>query len=65
MKIATFLRTSIFKNNCERPVLFVLSQNTIANSSGELGLSETLTECKLSFIKQNYFIRSIAAISFI
>ena len=45
--------------------MFASPQNTIANSSGELGLDETLTECKVSFIKQNHFIRSNAAISFI
>ena len=63
MKFAKFLRTSFFKNNCERLLLFVSPQNTIANSSGEVRLDETLTECKLSFIKQNYFMRSNAAIS--
>ena len=65
VKFAKVLRTSIFKNNCERLLLFVSPQSTIANSSGKLRLDETLTECKLSFIKQNYFIRSNAAISFI
>ena len=65
VKFAKFLRTSIFKNNCERPFLFVSPQNTIANSGGKLGLDETLTECKLGFIKQNYFIQSNASISFI
>ena len=36
VKFAKFLRTSIFENNCERPLVFVLPQNTMANSSGEL-----------------------------
>ena len=65
VKFAKFLRTSILKNTCERLLLFVSCQNTIANSSGELGLGKTLTECKVSSIKQNYFTRSNAAISFI
>ena len=65
VKFATFLRTSILKKICERLPLFVLPQNTIANSSGEFGLDNTLTECKVSFIKQSNFIRSNAAISFI
>ena len=64
VKFSKFLRTSIFKNNCERPLLFVSPQITIANSSGELRLDKTLTGCKLSFIKQNYFNPSNAAISF-
>ena len=42
-----------------------LLKDTIANSSGEFGLDETLTECKVSFIKQNNFMQSNAAISFI
>ena len=38
---------------CERLLLFVSRQNTIANSSGEFGLDETSTECKVSiFLKR-------------
>ena len=38
---------------CERLILFVSSQNTITNSSGEFGLDETSTECKVSiFLKR-------------
>ena len=38
---------------CERPLLFVSPQNTITNSSGEFGLDETSTECKVSiFLKR-------------
>ena len=57
------LRTPIFKNICERLVLFVSPENTI-NSGGDLGLDETSTECmesKYSF-KRNNFIQSNAAI---
>ena len=37
---------------CERVLLFVSPQNTIANSS-ESGLDETMTECKVSiFLKR-------------
>ena len=43
-----FLITSILKNTCERLLLFVSPQNTIANSRGEFGLDETLTEWKVS-----------------
>ena len=57
VKFAKFLRTSILKNICKRLILFNSPQNTIANSSGEFGL--------VSFIKQNNFIQSNAAISFI
>ena len=36
----------------ERLLLFVSPQNTIINSSGEFGLDETSTECKVSvFLK--------------
>ena len=48
VKFAKFLRTSILKNICEKLILFVSPQNTIANSSDELGLDKTLTECKVS-----------------
>ena len=65
VKFAKFLRTSILKKIYERLLLFVSPQNTIANSSGEFRLNETLTECKALFIKQNNFIRSNAVISFI
>ena len=38
---------------CERLLLFVSSQNTITNSSGEIGPDETSTECKVSvFLKR-------------
>ena len=38
---------------CERLLLFVSPQNTITNSSGEFGLDETSTECKVSiFLKR-------------
>ena len=33
---------------CERLLLFVSPQNTITNSSGEFGVDETSTECKVS-----------------
>ena len=56
VKFTKFLRTSILKNICERLILFNSPQNTMANSSGEFGL--------VSFIKQNNFIQSNAAISF-
>ena len=65
MNFAKFLRASILKDTCERLYLFVSLQNTTANSSGKSELEETLTECKVSFIKQNQFIRSNAAISFV
>ena len=57
VKFAKFLRTSILKNICERLILFSAPQNTMANSSGDFGL--------VSFIKQNNFTQSNAAISFI
>ena len=66
VKFAKFLRTSILKSTCKILLPFVSPQNTIAKSIGELGLGETLTKCKVSFMKQNHFIRlSNAAISFI
>ena len=34
---------------CEGLLLFVSPQNTITNSSGEFGLDETSTECKVFF----------------
>ena len=38
---------------CGRLLLFVSPQNSIANSSGEFGLDETSTECKVSiFLKR-------------
>ena len=43
-----FLRTPILKSICERLLLFVPPQNSIANSGGEFGLDETSTECKVS-----------------
>ena len=45
---------------CERLLLFVLPQNTIANSSVEFGQDETST--KYFFFKRNNFIQSNAAI---
>ena len=53
---AKFLKTSILKNICEKLLLFVSPQNTIANSSGKFGLDETLTECKVFFLKHSNFI---------
>ena len=47
MKFAKFLRTSIFKNICERLPLFVSPQNTITTSGGEFGPDETSSECIL------------------
>ena len=41
MKFAEFLRASILKSTYERLLLFIPPQDTIANSSGELGLHET------------------------
>ena len=58
VKFAEFLRTSILKNICERLLLFVSPQNTIANSSGVFALDEI-------FFKHHNFIRSNAAISYI
>ena len=56
----------IFKNIYESLLLFVSPQNTIANSSGEFGLDETLTDSIVSiFFKHNNFISSNAAISLI
>ena len=53
-------------NEPQRSPGFVSPQNIIANSSGEFGLDETSTECKVSvFLKHNNLIRSIAVISFI
>ena len=61
MKFAKFLRTPILKKVCERLLLFVSLQNAIANSGGEFGLEETMTQCKVLF-KGNNFIQSNAAI---
>ena len=61
MKFAKFLRTPILKKVCERLLLFVSLQNAIANSGGEFGLEETMTQCKV-FFKGNNFIQSNAAI---
>ena len=64
VKFAKFLPTSILKNTCQRLLLFVSPQDTITNGSGEFGLDETLTECKVSiFFKRNNFIQSNTAIS--
>ena len=56
VKFAKFLRTSILKNICETLLLFLPPQNTIANSSGEFRLDETLTECKVSIFFLNLTI---------
>ena len=54
-----------FEESLPRLLLFVSSQITITNSSGEYGLDETTTECKISiYFKGNIFIESDAAISF-
>ena len=34
---------------CERLLLFVSPENTITNSSGEFGLDETWTQCKVKY----------------
>ena len=39
---------------CERLLLFVSPQNTITNSSGEFGVGETSTECKVSIFFKTY-----------
>ena len=39
---------------CERVLLFVSPENTITNSTGEFGLDETLTECKVSIFFKRY-----------
>ena len=62
VKFAKFLRTFILKNICQRLLLFVSSQNTIASSSGKFGVDATLAKY---FFKHNNLIRSNAAISFI
>ena len=67
-KFAKCLGKSIFKNNCERPLLFVSSQNTIANSCGEFGLDDTLTECRLNKIilfdqMQSYYLYDLKNVS--
>ena len=36
---------------CERLFLFASPQNTITNSSGEFGLGETSTECKVNIFQ--------------
>ena len=60
---ARVFKTPILKNICERLLLFVSPQNTLANSGGEFGPDETSTECKVSiFFKRNNFIQSNAAI---
>ena len=48
VKFAKVLRTPILKNISERLLVFVSLQKYIANSSGEFGLDETSTECKVS-----------------
>ena len=48
MKFARFLGTPIVKNICKRLPRFVSPQNTMTNSSGEFGLDEISTECKVS-----------------
>ena len=44
-----------FKNICERLLLFVSHQNTMAHSSDEFGLDEILTECKVFLNKKILF----------
>ena len=61
MKFAKLSRTPIFKNICERLLLFVSPQNTVINNGGKFGLDETSTECKV-FFKHRNFIQSNAAI---
>ena len=41
-------KNTYLKNICERLLLFVSHQNTIANSGGEFGLDEASTESKVS-----------------
>ena len=53
MKYAIFSGTPILKNIYEKLLLFASPQNIIANSSGEFGLDETSTECKVSSIFLN------------
>ena len=48
VKFEKVLRTPILKNIRERLHLFVSLQKNIINSSGEFGLDETSTECKVS-----------------
>ena len=57
MTLAKFLRTPILKSTCERLILFVSPQNTIATIGGKFGLDETSTECNVSiFFKRKNFI---------
>ena len=66
LQFAKVFKTTVLKNSCEKLLLLVLPQNTIANSSGEFGQDETSTGCKVNiFLKRNNFIRSNVAISFL
>ena len=62
-EICEIFKAPFLKNICERLLLFLVPQNTIANSGGEFGLDETSTECKVStFFKRNNFFQSNAVI---
>ena len=47
-KICENFKNNIFKNICERLLLFVSTQNTITSTNGEFGLDETSTVRKVS-----------------
>ena len=55
VKFAKFLRTSILKNICERLLLYVSPQNTIANSSG----TSVCTRRDLDRVQSKYFFKNI------
>ena len=55
VKFAKFLRTSILKNICERLLLCVSPQNTIANSSG----TSVCTRRDLERVQSKYFFKNI------
>ena len=62
-EICEIFKARFLKNIYERLLLFLVPQNTIANSGGEFGLDETSTECKVSiFFKRNNFFQSNAVI---
>ena len=68
VKFSKFIRAPILKKICERLLLFVSSQNTIANSSGKFGLDDTLTECRLNKIilfdqMQPYYLYNLKNVS--
>ena len=64
VKYAIFSGTPILKNIYERLLLFVSPQNIIANSSGEFGLDETSTECKVVFFLNSTVLFDHLYISF-